>query len=151
MKKYAGFWVLGLLLVIWYYLEKINAARTLMFGYKLPRNIKITAGALTFELPVMVTNPTGTPIYLQRYNVQIYANGYPVGTAFSNAPITIDPGGVTALIANVSMGIDSLLSAIPGVISGTGGVQFRFAGSVSAELVRIPIDTTVTLPIPKLK
>lgn len=150
MKKYAAFWVLGLLLIIWYYLEKINAARTLMFGYKLPRNIKISAGALTFDLPVMITNPSATPIFLQRYNVQIYANGYPVGTAFSIAPITIEPGGVTALIANVAIGVDSLLSAIPGIVTGGRNIEFRFAGSVSAELIRIPVDTTVSLPIPKL-
>lgn len=150
MKKYAPFWLLGLLLIIWYYFQKINAARALLFGYKLPRNIKISGGALTFELPVMVTNPTGTPIFLQRYNVQIYVNGYPVGTAYSIAPITIEPGGVTALIANVAIGVDSLLSAIPTLISGSRQINFRFAGSVSAELIRIPIDTTVPLLIPKL-
>ncbi|WP_353720184.1 hypothetical protein [Dyadobacter sp. 676] len=80
-------------LVLWYYTMKARAANALMLRYLLPKNVRISKGAVMWDQPVVITNPTGTPLGVNRYYIQIRLEGYPIGTAYENLYVKLVAGG----------------------------------------------------------
>lgn len=144
------YWVIIFALLIWYYSRKIQAANALMVRYLLPQNIRISKGAVMWNQPVVITNPTGTPITLQRYNIQIQVEGYPIGTAYGVIQSVINAGTDSTILANVVVPIDALISNIPALLSAGATLDCRFTGHIFAEFLTIPITTDIKVPIPKL-
>ncbi|HEV7378972.1 MAG TPA: LEA type 2 family protein [Dyadobacter sp.] len=138
------------LVVIWYYMRKIQAANALMVRYLLPQNIRINTGAVYWNQPVVITNPTGTPINLDRYNMRVDLENYPIGTAYGTARTAIRAGGETTIMANVMIPIDALISVIPSLLNAGQSIDVRFIGHIFAELITVPVNTEIKVPIPKL-
>lgn len=145
-----GFLIVALGLLAYYYNRKAVAAKSLLTRYLLPQQIKIRTGAVTFTQPVVVTNPSNTAINLQRYNVQVQIERYPVGLAYSVNPVTILPGQETTLQATVTIPLDALISVVPDLLKAGKALDFRFQGTITADNITVPIDSTVSIPIPKL-
>lgn len=137
-------------ILIWYYSKKVQAANALMVRYLLPQNIRISKGAVMWNQPVVITNPTGTPISLQRYNIQIQVEDYPVGTAYGTIASTIQAGADSTIFANVVIPLDALISLIPDLLKAGTSLDFRMTGNILAEFLTIPINTIIKVPIPKL-
>lgn len=144
------FLVGGFLLLFWYYSQKVEAAKALMIRYQLPQQIRIQSGALRMVLPFIITNPTATPITLQRYYFTINLEGTPIGTAYGIVPTTIIEGMETQLLANVVVPIDALISAVPALRNTGSTLDFTFTGAITAEFITIPISQKVSIPIPKI-
>ena len=143
-------WLILIAVVIWYYSQKIQAANALMVRYLLPQNIRISKGAVMWAQPVVITNPTGTPINLQRYYVTISLEGYPIGTAYGTIQTTLQAGMDSTILANVTVPIDALISNIPALLSAGTTIDARFSGNIIAEFLTIPVNTNIKVPIPKL-
>jgi hypothetical protein len=147
-KKY--FWLAIGLIIFWYYSKKVQAAQALMVRYLLPQNIRISNGAVMFNQPIVITNPTGTPINLNRYNLQIQMERYPVGTAYGSILTTLNAATDTTVFAQVVIPLDGLISAIPAILNAGRSLDLRFVGNIIAEFLTIPVDTVIAVPIPKL-
>jgi LEA14-like dessication related protein len=143
-------WAVGLAFVLWYYLKKVAAAAALMVRYLLPQNIRISKGAVMWNQPVVITNPTDTPISLQRYNIRIDLESYPVGTAYGNISTVLNAGSDTTIMALVVVPLDALLTSLPDLLNAGKSIDFRFVGTITAELFTIPVDTKIGVPIPKI-
>jgi LEA14-like dessication related protein len=131
-------------------MRKIQAANALMVRYLLPQNIRINTGAVYWNQPVVITNPTGTPINLDRYNMRVDLENYPIGTAYGTARTAIRAGGETTIMANVMIPIDALISVIPSLLNAGQSIDVRFIGHIFAELITVPVNTEIKVPIPKL-
>lgn len=142
--------IIAAVLVLWYYTMKARAAKALMLRYLLPKNVRISKGAVMWDQPVVITNPTGTPLGVNRYYIQISLEGYPIGTAFENLYVKLIAGGDTTILAKVVVPIDGLISAVPSLLSAGSQLDFRLVGNVVAEGITAPVDTTIKVPIPKL-
>jgi hypothetical protein len=147
-KKYI--WLAVGVIIFWYYSRKVQAAQALMVRYLLPQNIRISNGAVFFNQPIVITNPTGTPINLNRYHIQIQLERYPVGTAYGSILTTLNAAMDTTVFAQVVIPLDGLISAIPAIINAGRSLDLRFVGNIIAEFVTIPVDTVIAVPIPKL-
>lgn len=143
-------WLIFVGVLIWYYTRKLQAASSLLVRYLLPQNIRISKGAVMWVQPVVITNPSGTPINLQRYNFTVFVEGYPIGTAYSNIGVNLNAAADTTVLANVVVPIDALISNIPGLLNAGASVDVRFQGNIFAELLVVPVDTVIKVPIPKL-
>lgn len=136
--------------LFWYYSLKLQTAKALLIRYLLPQQIRVSNGALKWSQPVVITNPTATPITLQQYSVQLLLEGYPIGTAYGVIPTTIIQGQDTTILAAVTIPITALISAIPDIRNAGKSIDFRFVGTITAEFITIPVDTYIRLSIPKL-
>jgi hypothetical protein len=143
-------WVIFGALVIWFYSKKVQAANALTVRYLLPQNIRISKGAVMWNQPIVITNPTLTPIDLQSYYVQVQLEAYPIGTAYGTIRTTLMAGGDTTIMSNVVVPVDALISNIPALLNAGASLDLRFVGNIIAEFLTIPIDTRIAVPIPKL-
>lgn len=142
-------WILVAVL-IWYFSKKIQAANALVTRYLLPQKIRISKGAVMWDQPVVITNPTGTPININRYYIQISLDGYPIGTAYENVITTLQPASDTTILAKVVVPMDALISAIPSLLNTGSELSFGLAGNIIAEGITVPVKTTIKVPVPKL-
>lgn len=143
-------YIIGAVLLIWYYLKKVQTAQALTVRYKMPQNITINDGAVYWKQPIVLTNPTGTPINLQRYNMQVQIENYPIGTAYGTEFVKILAGRETTILANVVIPVSNLISVIPDLLSAGKSLDIRFVGAITAEFITVPVDTKINIPIPKL-
>lgn len=143
-------WIIFVGALIWYYTRKIQAANSLLVRYLLPQNVRISKGAVMWVQPVVITNPSGTPINLQRYNFTVFIEGYPIGAAYSNIGVSLNSAADTTVLANVVVPIDALISNIPSLLNAGSSVDVRFQGHIFAELLTVPVDTVIKVPIPKI-
>lgn len=143
-------WLIFVGALIWYYIRKVQAASSLLVRYLLPQNIRISKGALMWSQPVVITNPSGTPINLQRFNFTVSLEGYPIGTAYSAIGVNLNAAADTTVFADVVVPIDALISNIPALLQAGRTLDVRFQGHIFAELLTVPVDTVVKLPVPKI-
>jgi len=143
-------WLIIGALLIWYFSRKIQAANALLVRYLLPSNIHISKGAVMWNQPVVITNPTGTPINVNRYYIQIALEGYPIGTAYENVFTTLTAASDTTITAKVIVPIDALISTIPSLLNAGTQLDFRLSGNIIAEGITVPVNTVIRVPIPKL-
>jgi sporulation-control protein spo0M len=133
-----------------YYMRKVQAAQALMVRYLLPQNIRISKGAVMFNLPVVITNPTGTPITLDRYNMRVDLEGYPIGTAYGTIRTRLLEGGDTTILANVVVPLDALVTLMANLRQIGSSIDCRFVGHIFAEMLTIPVDTIINIPLPPI-
>lgn len=143
-------WLIFISLLVWYYVRKVQAASSLIVRYLLPQDIRISKGAVMWKQPVVITNPSGTPINLQRFNFTVSLEGYPIGTAYSAIGVNLNAAADTTIFAEVVVPIDALISNIPSLLNAGKSLDVRFQGHIFAELLTVPVDTIVKVPIPKL-
>ena len=125
-------WLIIGALLIWYFSRKIQAANALLVRY------------------LVITNPTGTPINVNRYYIQIALEGYPIGTAYENVFTTLTAASDTTITAKVIVPIDALISTIPSLLNAGTQLDFRLSGNIIAEGITVPVNTVIRVPIPKL-
>lgn len=143
-------WLIFLSVLVWYYVRKVQAANALLVRYLLPQNIRVSKGAVMWSQPVVITNPAGTSINLQRFNFTVSLEGYPIGTAYSDIGVNLNAAADTTVFASVTVPLDALISNIPTLLNAGKTLDVRFQGHIFAELLSIPVDTVVKVPIPKL-
>lgn len=143
-------WLIFVAVLVWYYIRKAQAANSLLVRYLLPQDIRISKGAVMWKQPVVITNPSGTSINLQRFNFTISLEGYPIGTAYSPIGVNLNSAADTTIFAEVVVPIDALISNIPALLNSGKSLDVRFQGNIFAELLTVPVDTIVRVPIPKL-
>lgn len=143
-------WLILIGVLIWYYSRKVQAATALLVRYLLPQSVRLSKGALMWNQPVVITNPTGTPINLHRYYFTIMLEGYPIGTAYGAIGTTLKAAADTTILANVIVPLDALISNVPALLKAGATIDVRFSGNIFAEFLTVPVNTTIKLPIPKL-
>lgn len=144
------YFIIALSVVVWYYLKKVQTAQALTVRYKMPQSIRIENGAVYWNQPIVLTNPTATPINLQRYNMQVQIENYPIGTAYGTEFVKILAGRETTILAKVVIPVTNLISVIPDLLNAGKSLDIRFVGAITAEFITVPVDTKINIPIPKL-
>lgn len=143
-------WLILIAILIWYFTRKIQAANALLVRYLLPTKIRISKGAVMWDQPVIITNPTGTPINLNRYYIQISLEDSPIGTAYDSLFATLQAASDTTITANVVVPMDALLTSIPTLMNAGAQLDFKLTGNIIAEGLTVPVNTVIRVPIPKL-
>jgi LEA14-like dessication related protein len=150
MKK--GIIVLAIVAVIaLYILNKVQTAKQLEFSVGIPRNVRVSAGNVLFDLPLNAQNVTQGSVRIKAVDMDVYSAGKYLGKALMTTPTTIVPASTTTLVVNVQLAIYDVVTALGSVINllGQGKVSLKLDGLVYAEGVQLPVAQSFDFTLPK--
>ncbi|MBN8823889.1 MULTISPECIES: LEA type 2 family protein [unclassified Spirosoma] len=140
------------LLVLWI-LYKVNTAQRLIFDLGVPQQISVQSGALTFILPVRITNNSSGSIRIKSADFDVLSSGKVIGRALVTQAITTAPKAVTVMPVSVTIGLLDTISAASSVWASlqAGKVNLTLDGLVYAELFQFPVKQSFDLQSDLLK
>jgi LEA14-like dessication related protein len=140
MRKY-GIWIIGGLATILYL--KYKMASSLQYSFS---GIDLGTGSILqpqILVNLSINNPTATSATINAVNATIYNNNIVLGTIDATYEQVI-PGNATVILQlPVNLQLGGILTDISTQLKKTG-TNFEIKGSVTADLITVPIDLNYT-------
>lgn len=140
--------ILAIIGVLIFFLSAKRAAIRLAIQPQTPRNIRLENGRIAWIQPILVNNPTPTPIALQGIDLDVRYNGQRIGRA-NFIGSALFRSGDTVLNTNVFLLVSDTISVIPAAVR-SGTIKLDFVGVIRTYGVNLPIDFEYGLTLPKL-
>ncbi|ADB36753.1 LEA type 2 family protein [Spirosoma linguale] len=147
MNKKGFILIAAIALIALWILYKVNTAQRLNYDLGLPKEISVKSGALTFILPVVVSNNSSGSINVKSADFDVLTSGNVIGRAEIRSPITIAPKGRTVMPVVVTISALYGLSSLGSVLTAlqAGKINLTLDGLLYAELFQIPLKESFEL------
>ncbi len=142
--------VLLIVLVVYFYWRKANAARNLSFSFGLPQRFSFRDASLYFSVPIRVLNPSPESVRIAGINLQAYYGGSYLGTIYALQPQTIEALAESTVNADVFLPIVNIVNSIPELRTASKTIPITLTGNVRAFGVAFPINYVQSFTLPKL-
>lgn len=115
----------------------------------IPQNVRINLGAIEWNQPFRINNPTPTPISFQAIDIDVQYRGIVLGRGNLISNTSLKPGD-TNVVVRVALDNAAVLRALPNIALGLINAKLDFVGSVKAYGVNFPVKTSYAVNLPRL-
>ncbi|GAB4043117.1 LEA/WHy family protein [Spirosoma litoris] len=153
MNKKGFILIAAIALIVLWILYKVNTAQRLNFALGVPKQISLQSGALTFIIPVNVTNNSSGSIRVKSADFDVITSGKSIGLALIKDALTIAPKATTVMPVYVTIGALDAISAASTFWASlqAGKINLTLDGVVYAELFQFPVKQSFDLQSDLLK
>ena len=153
MNKKGFILLVAIVLIVLWILYKVNTAQRLDFSLGVPQEISLRSGALTFILPVRITNNSSGSIRIKSADFDVLSSGKLIGRALVTSAFTTTPKAVTVMPVSVTIGALDAISAASTIWASlqAGKLNLTLDGLVYAELFQFPVKQSFDLKSDLLK
>lgn len=154
MKQTWLVFLLFVVVVVFYYVNKASVANSLSFVTGTPRRVSLRGGNVSFILPLNARNVTRGNISVSSADFTVSVGGEYAGKAFLTDRVIIQANSVTELPVLVEIAFMDLLPLFPQLknkfpeMYNKGMLPFSVSGFIIAEGLRVPYEKVINVPIP---